>query len=127
MKSLAFMLIVLGVPVLAGGAQESELPEGAIIKSVEVSGSDLNLLSAELRDHINALAGEALDRERLDALATRIEDENPDVVASVRTVTEPAGQVRVIFVMTRISDDMDLVSNINARYTVESVEVSGIR
>ncbi|MGH9159840.1 MAG: hypothetical protein ACRD2X_07625, partial [Vicinamibacteraceae bacterium] len=85
MRCLALVLIVLGVPVLAGGAQETEVPEGAIIKSVEVSGSDLNLLSPELRDDINALAGEKLHRERLDALAARIEEESPGVVATVRT------------------------------------------
>lgn len=126
-RTLALALVLLGLPVLVGHAQETETAEGAAIESVEVSGSDLNLLSPELRDDINALVGEALHRERLDALAMRIEAENPDVVATVRTVAKPDGRVRVTFVIARISDDRDLVSNINARYTVESVEISGIR
>ncbi|MPZ21465.1 MAG: BamA/TamA family outer membrane protein [Luteitalea sp.] len=125
-RTLALMLILLGLPVFGASAQETEMPEGALIKSVDVSGSDLNLLSPKLRDDINALVGERLHRERLDALAMRIEAENPDVVATVRTLVQPDGQVRVTFFLERISDARDLMLNINARYTVESVEISGI-
>ena len=59
-------------------------------------------------------------------LAARIEAERPEVVAAVRGVPRPDGKVRVIFLVARISEDEDLVSNINARYTVEAVEIAGI-
>jgi hypothetical protein len=48
------------------------------------------------------------------------------VVAAVRAVARPDGRARVIFLAARISDDRDLVSNINARYIVESVAIEGV-
>ena len=44
----------------------------------------------------------------------------------MRSVARPDDRARVIFLVARISDDGSLVQNINARYTVESVEISGI-
>ena len=38
----------------------------------------------------------------------------------------PGDEARVIFLVARISDDAGLGSNINARYTVESVEIEGL-
>jgi hypothetical protein len=127
MKTLASLVAVLVLLApSAGGAQEPEAPEGATIKSAEVAGSALNLLSEGLKADINALVGASLSRDRVDALAGRIETENPDVVAAVRTLLQSDGQVRVVFFIARISDDANLVSNINARYVVDSVEVEGV-
>ena len=36
------------------------------------------------------------------------------------------GEVRIIFLVGRISDDRDLQSNINSRYIVESVDITGV-
>jgi hypothetical protein len=98
----------------------------ARIESADVSGLPLDALSPGLRREIADLAGTRQDTERFDRLARRIEEEHPDVVAAVRTVARPDNQVRVVFLVARISDSADLVSNINSRYTVESIEFNGI-
>jgi hypothetical protein len=125
MRTLVLLLLLttLGVPA---GAQDVDPAEGTRIESAEVSGLSLDQLSPGLRRDIESLAGNRLERERVNRLAQRIEEELPEVVAAVRTVPRPDDQVRVIFLVARISDDRDLVENINARYVVESVEVSGI-
>jgi hypothetical protein len=102
------------------------VPDGAIIKAAEVSGASLNQLSDGLREAINALAGTPLNRDRVRDVAARIESENPETVAAVRTVPLSGGEVRIVFLIARISDDVSLTSNINARYEVESVEIEGI-
>jgi Omp85 superfamily domain len=122
---LLLLLGSLGLPPLAV-AQDAEPPDGTIIESVEVSGLPLDELSRDLRRDIDSLAGERLNRERLNQLASRIQDEHPDVVAAVRSVARPDDKARVIFLIARISDDSDLASNINARYVVERVEIAGI-
>jgi outer membrane protein assembly factor BamA len=128
MRPLSLLLLVLAlcVPSQAAHAQDADLPEGTVIESVDVSGLSIDSLSPGLRRDIDALAGERLNRQRLDELAARIEEEHPDMVAAVRHAPRPNGQVRVIFLVARISDDGDLVENINTRYTVESVEIKGV-
>ena len=107
-------------------AQETDAPQGALIEAAEVSGISLDRLSPGLREDIRALNGTTLDRGKLDALATRIEEEQPEVVAAVRAIARPNGDARVVFLVARISDDESLVENINARYVVESVATSGV-
>jgi hypothetical protein len=116
--------LALSFPV--AHAQGTDALDGAIIQSAEVSGLAVDQLSPDLRDDIDALVGAPLHRERVDVLATRIEAEHPEFVVAVRPIALPDGESRVIFLVARISDDRDLVSNINARYTVESVEISGV-
>jgi hypothetical protein len=125
--SLLLLILVLAVPwPSAARAQDLEPREGAVIESVEISGFSRDSLSPGLRRELEALSGEPLDRVRLSDLAARIEGERPEVVAAVRTVARPDGQARVIFLIARISDDGNLVENINTRYTVESVDIRGI-
>jgi hypothetical protein len=126
MRTLALLLSLLCVPWHAAHGQETDPPEGTPIESATVSGVSLDDLSPGLRREIEALTGQPLNRNKLGELAERIEDERPDVVAAVRTISRSDGQARVVFLVARISDDGDLVENINARYTVESVEISGI-
>jgi hypothetical protein len=125
MRTLALLFTLLGLPLIAAYAQDTDAPEGAIIDAAEVSGFPLNDLSPGLRQDITALVGTALSRERLNELASRIEEEQPEVVAAVRSVSRPDGKARVIFLVARISDDTHLSENINARYLVESVEIEG--
>ncbi len=125
MRTLALLLALVAAP-FAAHAQQAVVPDGAIVESAEVSGLALDQLSPGLQQEIAALAGQPLNRERLNALAARIEGERPDVVAGVRDVAQPDGRVRVVFLVARISDNEDLAENINARYTVEHVEVTGI-
>ena len=124
--TLLLLLVVSSVPCQRASAQDVDPPEGARIESAEVSGFALDQLSPGLRRDIEALTGDQLERERITRLARRIEEEHPEVVAAVRTIARPDGQARVVFLVARISDDGDLVSNINARYIVESVEIQGV-
>src|SRR5262245_60673087 len=132
---LLFLALVLCVPWQAARAQEAqpatrtqdvEPRDGAIIDSVDLSGLPRDSLSPGLRRELDTLTGEPLDRKRLSEIAARIEGEHPDVVAAVRYVARPDDRARVIVLVARISDDGSLAENINTRYTVESVEISGI-
>ena len=124
--TLLLLLASLAVPCAVARAQEPEPAEGTRIESAEVSGFAIDQLSPGLQRDIESLKGERFERDRINRLVERIEEEHPEVVAAVRTVSRPDDQVRVIFLIARISDDGDLVSNINARYTVESVEIQGV-
>jgi surface antigen Omp85-like protein len=124
--TLLLLLASLAVPCAVARAQEPEPAEGTRIESAEVSGFSIDQLSPGLQRDIESLKGERFQRDRIDRLVQRIEEEHPEVVAAVRTVSRPDDQVRVIFLVARISDDGDLVANINARYPVESVEIRGI-
>jgi hypothetical protein len=125
MRTLALLLVLLGLPILPAIAQEADAPEGAVIDTVEISGFSLDDLSPGLQKDINSLVGASLSRERLTELASRIEGEQPEVVAAVRSVARPDGKARVVFLVGRIGDDTNLTENINARYLVESVDVDG--
>jgi hypothetical protein len=127
MRTLTLLLLLasIAVPSTNAIAQEAEAAEGTRIESAEVSGLALDQLSPGLQRDIEGLKGDRFERERITRLAQRIEEEHPEVVAAVRTVPRPDDDVRVIFLVARISDDGDLVSNINLRYSVESVEVEG--
>jgi hypothetical protein len=124
--TLFLLLAILDGIAQHAVAQDAVRADAARIESAELSGLSLDDLSSGLRRDIESLAGALHDDERIDRLARRIEEEHPDVVAAVRTLPRPDGQVRLIFLVARISDDSDLVSNINSRYTVESVEIRGI-
>jgi hypothetical protein len=127
MRPLSLLLLVLALCVpWHVHAQDTEPPEGAIVESVDVRGLPLANLSSGLSRELDMLRGEKLDRKRLADLALRIEAERPESVAAVRTAASPDGRARVIFLIVSISDDGSLVENINARYTVESVEIRGV-
>jgi outer membrane protein assembly factor BamA len=83
-------------------------------------------LSAELKGDISRLVGTPVAREKLDAIAMRIEAEKPDMIAAVRRSLQPNGEAVVTFVVGHVSDDPELLANINSRYTIESVAVTGI-
>ena len=124
--SLLLLLLALCAPAPPAHAQDAEPPDGAIVESVEFSGLPRDVLSPGLRRDLETLTGEPLSRQRLSELAARIEGERPEFVTAVRTVARPDGQARVIFLVARISDDGNLAENINTRYMVESVEISGL-
>jgi hypothetical protein len=124
MRPLALLLVLLTVPAVAR-AQETEAPEGTIIKHAEVSGLDFARLSPGLRQSIEALSGKPLDRKEVGELATRIEQEHPDTVVAFRAIAQ-GGEARVVFLVARINQDPELEANINARYVVESAEIAGV-
>jgi hypothetical protein len=125
MRTLALLFVLLGLAPLPGYAQDADAPEGAIIDSVEMSGFSPYRLSPGFQKDMNSLVGSPLSRDRLNELVSRIESEQPEMVAAVRTVARPDGKAHIVFLVARISDDTDLTENINARYTVESVEIEG--
>jgi outer membrane protein assembly factor BamA len=90
-----------------------------------MSGFSPYSLSPGLQKEIDSLVGSPLNRERLNQVISRIEGEQPEMVAAVRGVARPDGKAHVIFLVARISDDTDLSENINARYLVESVDLEG--
>src|SRR5262249_49326041 len=98
MKTLGLLLMLVCAPLLAV-AQDVDVHEGALIESAEVQGLSLDRLSAELRRDIQELADQRLSRDRIAALASRIEAEHPDVVTAARDVLRPDGRVRLIFLV----------------------------
>jgi hypothetical protein len=127
MKTLASLALLLVLPLGTVSAQDDlAVYEGTLIESAEVSGLSVDQLSPGLRRDITALAGQRVNSELVVELVRRIEAERPDVVAAARGVPRPDGQVRLIFLVARISDDRNLLLDINARYIVEVVEIAGI-
>jgi hypothetical protein len=126
MRTFGLLFALLASLHPTASAQEIDAPEGTIIRSADVSGPASDRLSSELRQAINALAGDPLNRDHLRQLADRIEREQPDMVVAIRGIPAPENGVRIIFLAARISDDRKLETNINSRYIVESVDVEGI-
>ena len=125
MRTLGSILIALALAPQVASAQKSPAPEGALITTAEVSGFDIGRLSPGLADDIRRLPGTPLNQERLNALAARIEAERPSRVAAARSFVDPDGQVRVVFVVGRARESGQ-DENVNTRYVVERVELTGI-
>jgi hypothetical protein len=125
MRTLGLIVTVLALAPQASPAQRPTVPDGAVIASVEVSGLDVGRLSPGLREEIRRLAGTPLNQERLNELAARIEAERPRHVAAARAFMDPAGQVRVVFVVGR-PRERDQDDNVNVRYVVEHAEIKGV-
>jgi hypothetical protein len=126
MTRLTLLLLALLSSTSLAHAQDAEPPDGALIESVEITGLARDRLSPSLQHDIDELTGAALSRERISALAARIEDEHPDMLAAVRYIARPEGQARVVFLVGPISADEAISANINSRYTVERVSITGI-
>ena len=94
MRTLGLLLIALAIASPAVTAQETDASQGALIEAAEVSGISLDRLRTGLREDIRALSGTTLDRGKLDALATRIEEEQPEAVVAVRAIARPNGDAR---------------------------------
>jgi hypothetical protein len=120
-------MIALLVSMLAMGPQSAPdqravVAEGTVISAVDVSGFDIDRLSPGLRQDIRALVGTPLKQARLDELAARIEEERPRRVAATRTVLDPGGGARVIFVVGLRGEPREQ-DNVNAKYIVEHVDL----
>jgi outer membrane protein assembly factor BamA len=124
MKTLAVLLALLGLLPSSAVAQDTDAPEGAVIASVEGQEFDLGRLSPDLKKDIDALVGQPLNRQRLDELAGRVEREHANVAVSARGLAAPDGRARVVFFVANM-DEPDKW-NVNARYTVERVEIEGV-
>ena len=127
MTKATLLLALLALPLTAWAqppASPTDPPDGAIVASAQVSGFDLGRLSPGLQEDIARIAGGPLDRNALNALAARIEEEQPRYVAAVR-VNSVDGAVRVVFVVAHMRDQ-DRRGDANARYLIERVEIRGI-
>src|SRR5215471_1261984 len=101
----------------------------ATVEKVEVSGISEQSLSSGLRDAMQKLVGQPFDSKAAQDIATRIQSEQSDSIAAVKTVpgTQPS-RVSLVFVVAKKSGDSEGPdSNVNSQYTVESVEVKGIK
>jgi hypothetical protein len=126
MRTLILLLSLVCAWPMPARAQAPEPADGARIQAAELLGIPAGQLSPGLQRDIDALAGKPLARPEITQLAHRIEEERPEVVVAVRIDPRDDGDARVFFLVARISDDAGLGSNINARYTVESVEIEGL-
>ena len=124
MRTLFLLLAFVVAATRPAFAQETLAAEGTKISVAGVTGIPFEQLTPELRADIATLAGTPLRRERLQELAQRIEREKPELFAAFRSQALPDGSVSIAFVVGRISDDPELLANINARYVVESVSVT---
>jgi hypothetical protein len=125
MRTLALLVTLLAAAPQAATDQRGAVPDGTVISSAQVTGFDADRLSPGLQLDIRNLAGTPLKQERLDELATRIEEERPRYVAAVRTVLDPDGHARVFFVVAR-QGEQGHDENVNARYVVEHAEITGV-
>ena len=117
------LLFCLSAP--SWGQTPDDAPEGTSIASVQVSGIDDDRLSPGLRRDIDALVNTPLEWARVRALAARIEEERPGVVASVRARPTPENTARVVFLVARVDTGDRHDQNVNARYTIESATIEG--
>ena len=124
MRTLLLLLAIVLAATPSALAQETLAAEGTKISVAGVTGIPFEQLTPELRADIATLAGTPLRRERLQELAQRIEREKPELFAAIRSQALPDGSVSIAFVVAPISDDPELLANINARYVIESVSVS---
>jgi len=124
MRTLFLLLAFVLAATRPALAQETLAAEGTNISVAGVIGIPFEQLTPELRADIATLAGTPLQRERLQELAQRIEREKPELFAAFRSQAQPDGSVSIAFVVGRISDDPELLANINARYVVENVSVT---
>ena len=129
MKRLILALFITTVWVSTPAASQTPTAgQPPIIDDVEVTGIDDDRLSPGLRRDIRALEGSPLDTAAVGELVDRVGQELPEYIAATReiaTVGAP-GRIRLIFLVARIRDDAALRTNINSRYTVESVVIDGV-
>ncbi len=124
---LALFITTLWVSTPAA-AQVPPADQPPIIDNVEVTGIDDARLSPGLRRDIRALEGVPLDADAVQELTDRVGQELPEYIAATRELqaTGRTGRIRLIFLVARIGDDAALRTNINSRYTIESVEIDGV-
>ena len=125
MKTVVLLLVaLLGLPPSAARAQDTDAPEGAIVDTVQAPNFNFDDLSPALKQDVFQLVGQPLNRQRLNELAARWEREHPNVAISVTATSTPEGKARVMFFTANL-DEPDKW-NVNARYTVEHIEITGV-
>ena len=124
MRMIALLVSLLAIGPQSAPDQRAVVPDGTTISAASVSGFDIDRLSPGLRHDIHALVGTPLKQERLDQLIARIEEERPRHVAAVRTVLDPDGRARVVFMVGERGDETAR-DNVNSRYIVEAANING--
>jgi hypothetical protein len=128
MKTLRLILTALIITLAAlteAFGQQTDVPEGTRIGSVQVSGFEFAKLSPGLQEQINKIVGTPLNRQELRELAARIEGEQPRHVAAFRVSADPDASARIVFVVARMRDP-EQQANINTKYIVEEVRTRGV-
>ena len=126
-RALFITTVWVSTPAAAQGPEPGQPPT---VDTVEVTGIAPGRLSPGLRRDIRALEGTPLDADAVQELTDRVGQELPEYIAATREIeiktTGEEGRIRLIFLVARIRDDAALRTNINSRYTVESVEIDGV-
>ena len=141
MRQLVFIVLLFGIHSMTAVAQEaipassSNTPPTGAIERVEISGVPEQSLSSSLREDLQKLVGQLYDAKIASKFADRIQSELAHYLAAPRTIpgTQP-DKLRLVFVVARAADEGvvslwlndELKVNINAQYTVESVELDGV-
>jgi hypothetical protein len=127
MKTLVpILLLIFSAVALSQQQQPAAVQPPLVIESVAISGIPDSRLSPELNADIQKLVNQTFNAAAVAQLAEGIQIELPEYVAAVTTL--PGSQpdkTRVVLVVQKISDNNELKTNINSRYTVDSVDVTG--
>lgn len=127
MRNLKLLLLLL-MSCAAAWAQEPETqvnPHGTV-EGIEISGVPEDDISQAVRGMMQRLVGQKFDQDAANDLVDRIEIELPGHIATTKlSPGSDADHIKIIFVVEESDEAPGRRSNINSRYTVESVEVSG--
>src|SRR5712692_2878489 len=134
---MRYFCVILGLfsGVLRANTQQPQIkPAQApprIIQSISISGAQNYQLSQELLQRIQALIGHELNQAALDDLAQSVGNELRDYSVTQRvTPGDAPDQVKVVLELApRTESDAagDTDVNVNSRYTVEDVQVKGVK
>jgi hypothetical protein len=125
-KLIPILLLIFSAVALSQQQQPAAVLPPLTIESVAISGIPESRLSPELLGDIKKLVNQTFNAAAVAQLAEGVQIELPEYVAAV--TTPPGSQpdrVRLVLVVAKISDNDQLKTNINARYIVDAVEVSG--
>src|SRR5262249_37057285 len=81
----------------------------------------------DLRERMQELVGQRFDQLKADEVAFDIQNRLSDRISAIRQLPgSDTDHIKVVFEIGNASVDEDRDSNVNSRYTVEEVELSGI-
>lgn len=129
MRYFCVILMALG-GVLSANTQQPEIKPGPrrTIQSISISGAQNYQLSQELLQRIQALIGHELNQQALDDLAQSLGNELHDYSVTQRvTPGDTPDQVKAVLELAPRTDGGEADVNVNSRYTVEDVQVQGVK
>jgi hemolysin activation/secretion protein len=136
-NGMRYSCVILGLfsGVLSANTQQPQIKPAPgpqpIVVSISISGAQNYQLSQELLQRIQGLIGHELNQAALDDLAQSVGNELHDYSVTQRvTPGDAPDQVKVVLELApRAGSDAptDADVNVNSRYTVEDVQVKGVK